>query len=115
MNSLKKKKNRYDQILEAAKSALRGIEKSGSDLERFIESEGLHIRYVDFLPNNIEAALYHDMILLKKNNNPFIEKLFILHELGHHYLHSICIGNYQADNILVRSKKKKRKHSHHWC
>ncbi len=96
-----KKKNRYDQILEAAKSALRGIEKCGGDLERFLEGEGLHLQHVDFLPSDVEAALYHDIIIVRKGEDPFREKLFVLHELGHFYLHSLCIGYYQSDLISV--------------
>lgn len=100
-----KQKNRYDQILEAATRTLRGIEKH-NDLERFIESEGLHLRYVDFLPDDVQAAFYESLIVVKKNSSPLIERLYILHELGHFFLHSMCIGYYQTDMIRVIKQEK---------
>lgn len=82
------------------------MEKFGNDLERFVENEGLIIRRVDFLPEHTDAALYHDMIALKKNETPLMEKLYILHELGHHFLHSLCIGYYQSDLISILKFEK---------
>ena len=98
-------KNRYSQILEAAKTALRGIEKHGGDLERFIESEGMILERVDSLPHGV-ATIYGEMIIVVKNENPSVEKLRILHELGHVFLHSMCIGFYQMDDFIVKKKER---------
>lgn len=95
---------RHLQVLEAAKTVLRGIEKIG-DLERFIESIGLRLERVESL-QGAEAALLNDMIVVVRNGNPFIERLRVLHELGHHYLHSLCIGYYQTDKIMVIKQER---------
>lgn len=91
--------------MEAAKIVLRALEKNGNDLERVIESEGMKLERVDSLTHGV-AAIYGDMIIVKKDENPFVEKLRILHELGHVYLHSMCIGYYQLDDVVVRKKER---------
>lgn len=61
---------------------------------------------MDFLPEHIEAVLYGSTIVVRKGIDPFKEKLYIYHEMGHHYLHSLCIGYYQTDKIMVIKQEK---------
>lgn len=84
---------------------LRGLEKNNNDLERFIESEGMRLEMVNSLRHGL-ATIRGDMIYVVKDESPIIEKLRTLHELGHVFLHSMCIGYYQTD--LIRVIKEER-------
>ncbi len=46
------------------------------------------------------------MIIVVRDEDASKENLRILHELGHVFLHSMCIGFYQMDDVVVRKKER---------